>query len=299
MMILLLFGVVMTTLTIFSQESLSQVINPPELVNEFMENEYTIKEFYYPFSRDCDEYGRQFQIFLNDEILVKSRIWQFMGMWNFCYNTRQNSPECYFKDINGDSKDEVIFGYASGGNDGREDTEIYSIDSTAAKRIAFFDGLEKCAGSIWINDLDNDSIGELIVNSRHYECWKAGCAGSRAPLLVWKWDGERYRMANKKLSEQILRVINKIDPDSVVGRFVASDDRISKGEYDPKDWDKYPLWLLGIMLDLIYVGEDVKADSVFEICWPDSILYKREFYIEAKTRVKLDPFWPEIVESDW
>jgi len=289
---------VVVILSIFSMESFPQVINPPELVREFKEKGYIVKELYYPFSPDCDEYGHQFEISLNGEILSKSRIWPFIDMWDFCYSSRRESPECYFRDITGDSINEVVFNYGSGGNNGCEDLQIYSIDSTASE-IAFFNGLEKGCGLYWLADLDNDAISEICTYSRHYECWKAGCAGSRAPLLVWKWDGERYRMANKKLSGRILRTINKVDPDSVVRQFRNTGDKIRKGEYDPEDWDKYPLWLLGIMLDLIYVGEDARADSVFEICWPDSIPYKSEFYIEATDRVNTDPFWPEIEESAW
>ncbi len=115
---------------------ISQKINPPKLVGEFEENGYTIKEIYYPFTPDCDEYGRQFEISLDGKILVKSRIWQFMGPWNFCDNHADKSPVCYFKDINGDSTIDIVFEYGSGGNDGCEDLEIYSIDSTAF-RIAF------------------------------------------------------------------------------------------------------------------------------------------------------------------
>jgi hypothetical protein len=276
----------------------AQVINPPKLISETEENGYTIKKLLYPFSRDCDEYGYQFQIAQDSIVLIESRIWPFMDMWDFCRNWRMKSPACHFKDINSDGIVEVMFNYRSGGNDGTEDLEIYSIDSTG-RRIAFFNGLENGCGLYWMKELDGDSIPEICTYSRHYECWKDGCAGSRAPVLAWKWDGGKYRMANWKLSDSILRIINKIDPDSVVIKYAFNNKRIIPGVYDPEDNDKYPLWLLGIMLDLIYAGQNAKADSVFNICWPDSLPYKDDFYIEAINRTRDDPFWQEIQDSDW
>ncbi|MCP4580903.1 MAG: hypothetical protein GY839_04750 [candidate division Zixibacteria bacterium] len=197
----------------------------------------------------------------------------------------------FLQDLNKDSKRELKVNIASGGSNGAEDVYIYSIDS-AVVLINALDGMNKVMPRF--RDIDRDSIPEIIFNDNLFLCWHTGCAGSPRPPLIWRWDGERYRLANFKYKDHILNGHNN-DPVELRKRISSYVETYSFR----KGYDPYPPALWKAMLQQIYAGNSNVADSIFNNFWPPELSDKNEFYLEFINHLHNGPYWEELQQSDW
>jgi hypothetical protein len=237
----------------------------------------------------------QIDIFLGNKKLMTSPAWNW-GPWfeGFC----QKPPPCFYKDITGDGIGEVIIWYPSGGNDGRGSSFIYTLNSaeSSAVMIGTFDGIEKGYDRICAEDLDGDSIPEVISYNRVWECWNIPCAGSFAPTLIWKWTGGEYRLANFKLDDYLINNrYYRVTDDTKK----AVDWWVKEAYKNPGYGQPYPPDVWMPVLEYIYAGRFREADSVFNALWPAELSEKEECYMELWQHVHSDPMWPELMKSDW
>ena len=121
-------------------------------------------------------------------------------------------------------------------------------------------------------DLDNDSIPEFMYYDNIFAHWK-DCYKCYLPPLIWRWDGEKYRLANYHYSDYILR------------------------DYDLSNLPCDQSWETLIML--YYAGKDEIADSLFEVCWPLKSSEKEAEYKAFKRQLGYGQFWTQLQESDW
>lgn len=242
----------------------------------------------------------EWSVYLCDKKLLTTMMWSpGLGFYNYYYNPDGSGQPCYFRDINNDGKGEIIFQANSGGNDGRASTIVYSLD-TAATKICELDGLNKGLGPAWLDDLDYDSIPELVTNDRHYECWPDGCAGSPAPYLVWKWDGNQYRLANFKLSNIILDKLLNLGPANFTKMINAIEQDTSKiRNFNPNDEYNYPVELISNMLNLCYDGRKAAVDSLLEFSWAKDDTTKSMFEKIYWKKVNSSYYWKDLQQSNW
>ncbi len=272
---------------LFAQTDTTRILRDSLIIDEFRIYEYEI-----PFEISAEFYGMQYDVLANDRGIIRTKIWPHIGIYPCSFG----SWPCTFDDVNGDGIRDIIFACLSGGNDAAEDIYIYSLDSTG-HLIASFEGLDK--GPWFPEDIDGDGIQEMIFHSKHYQCWRYGCSGSPAPYLVWKWDNERYKLSNLKLSDQILSKLYKIDPGDFIKEYISDENNVLKAPHDWKDDYGYPVELLRRMLTFIYSGRSDLADSMFNYHWPEYVPGKEEFYRDIADHVEIDPYWKKLQESDW
>ena len=236
-----------------------------------------------------DWHENEWEVYLCGKKLLTSFRW-YPGpiFYDFNYNPNGGNQQRYIQDINGDGKGEIIFEVYSGGNNGWESTYIYTIDTTATL-IGNFNGIDTGLNMLRMEDIDGDGIPELFFNDMNFDCWPEGCAGAPAPLLIWKWTGKQYKLANLKFSEYLLG--QKGWKDELKSRL---DDYILKPGYSP-----FPPVIADVMLEYIYAGKYAAADSAFYALWPNNLSDKDKYYKEIWGYAKASHFWPELQKSNW
>jgi len=264
-----------------------------KLVDSFdLGKQYTAKIYdYYNLSGKV-KLNEELKIFYGDKP-VSSTFSPIMKAFQFEPATKTTTA-VYLKDINKDGLDEIILiGHTEENGDCCNHISIHNLNGTNMKDIIRFESKE--ADSIFLKDLDNDLIPELFFQDANFVGWNAPAEQSPMPLLVWKWDGSTYDLANFKFADYLVKQAKANDLKKLKKQI---DTRVK--EYDPDDeYKKYPppmLW--GVMLDYIYAGQKATADSLFEQYWPKEIPGKQEFYNQFEKQYKSSIHWGMIEKSD-
>ena len=294
--LLYLAFIIIYSLLFFNYSSAQWVLDR-KLADSLIVDQYKAMHYYYPYNQNMDDmpYGYQYEIYMNGRKILSSLIWPFMGIYPCSFG----DTACTFTDINGDGIRDIIFSYLSGGNDGADTDDLRSLDSVGSE-IHYFDGLDSALGSLTLDDIDGDGLAAFCYIDLTYGCWPDGCAGSPVASLVWKWDDKSYRLANFKLGSVIIQKMCASQPDyipDIISYPRWPDTTIHR--FDANNGDSYPIEIVQWLLVLNYCGKFAKADSVFNIVWPDSVSGKQEFYRIFKAKMESSPHWKELQQSNW
>ncbi len=187
---------------------------------------------------------------------------------NLCSYDPQSSESCFLRDINADGFDEVLVAYFTGGANCCFGANLYSIDGSL--KLIF--RIEPNLREFELIDLENDQIPEFIFVDETFAHWK-DTYKVYLPRLIWRWDGEKYRLANFKFSDHILQDFDLTN---------------LKSEYF---WSK--------IITLYYAGKFELADSLFN-AWGSPIFSdKGTEYKLFKEQFEYGEYWQELLESDW
>ena len=270
-----------------------------EIIRQFADSlrdgDYLEMTYYVP-DQDTMLGGGQAEIYYQGKLLLTSDIWRFMRTYNFCHDSRNEASACFARDITGDSVPEVIFEYPSGGNNDANGFDIFSLFAKP-KHIASLRELDKSAG--WLQDIDGDSLPELIFYDIQFQCWHYGCSNSPGPPLVWKWNGTEYKLANFGLGDQILRELYNINADDYIKQYTTNEKNKYEKPFEPYKEDNYPVELLRVMLWFYYTGKGQYADSMVNYSLSNDMPLKKPFYDEIINKVHSCPYWPQLLKSDW
>jgi hypothetical protein len=220
-----------------------------------------------------------------------------VDIYNYCDNRQDTSKQSFLLDINKDGKNEIMIHEYTGGAHCCNLYTIYSLDSAA---MAIFDFNAEHTG-LYILDIDNDSLFELISGDCSFAYWQTSYAESPRPGLIWRWDNGKYRLANFHYSDYLLEEQKSEDG---IRELAYLKEAINTAKYNIKEykynWDYTefpPAKLWGIMLDYIYAGKSNVADSIFNALWPPEIAGKEEFYKDFRGALEHGPYWKELQES--
>jgi hypothetical protein len=249
----------------------------------------------YKVYEDENWWDHEVEIRLCDKVLLTSIKWfPSPALYNLSYGTKGDNGICYLRDINNDHKPEIIINVVGGGNNGWESNFIYTLD-TAATLIGNFDGNNTGLNALRMEDIDGDSIPELIFNDMNYGCWPEGCFGAPAPLLIWKWTGSKYKLSNIKFKTYLL----KQDYWCQGGNSTQAVNAWVSDFYKRSGYGEFPPVIADVMLEYIYMGENEEADSAFYSLWPEAVENKERYHKEIWDYAKNSPFWNELRNSDW
>ena len=278
---------------VLAGSSLGQVISSRTVERTFYFSGYQAILYKIQLEENWWEY--EWEVRLCDKNLLTSFRWYPAPEFhNFNYDPNGVRKPRYVEDINGDRKGELILSVISGGNNGWESSYIYTLD-TIATEIAVFNGLNSGLNGIHLLEIDQDTIPELVFNDMNYGCWPEGCFGAPAPLLIWKWDGNKYRLSNLKYKEYLLNKKGWKD----IGDLKSSIDSWVETFYKKPGYAAFPPLIAHVMIEFIYAGQYSKADSAFSSLWPGIVDGKERVHEEIWDRVRGSPFWQELQESDW
>jgi|WetSurMetagenome_2_1015567.scaffolds.fasta_scaffold17887_2 hypothetical protein len=242
----------------------------------------------------------EWEVYLCDKKLMTSFRW-YPGpvLYDFCHHADGSGTPCYLRDINNDKRGEFIVVAFSGGSGGNEAGFIYTLD-TIATEIGVFDGMDGALGPFGLEDIDGDTAMEVIMYDEHNNYWPYGNGSMASICLVWKWDGNKYRLANFKMANQILRNVNHLNPDSLsylLEKIKNNPDKINN--FNPAIETNWPPELMELMLAFIYTNKTPLAEKACEYSWVEGDttrkIYERLFW----DHVKSGPHWDELQKSDW
>jgi len=227
-------------------------------------------------------------IFKGDEPVFKTGDYQ-IELYNF---SADSARPVYTKDMDGDGIDEFILHCNGGGQQCCNEVRVFGLyDEPILK-----DSVYNWSPRLKLKDIDNDGIPEINCSENHFRGWKAHPAESPVLSLIWKWDGEKYRLANFKFGEYLLNRRSKWR-----SKGIPLPDSLEGLRYDPDsdEPDFPPVALWGRMLKYIYAGQATRADSIFNEYWPDEIPGKKEFYRDFKAYLQRSGHWQQLQDSDW
>jgi hypothetical protein len=191
------------------------------------------------------------------------------GGWisNLCAYDTSKLENCNIRDINGDGLEDILVSIYTGGANCCFGANLYSLDDSI--RLIF--EIESNLRPFDLADLEKDHIPEFIVRDETFAHWKDTYRWY-LPILIWRWDGDKYRLANFRFPDYVLQEY---------GAFTPCDD----------------LW--GSAISLSYAGRIAEADSIFLHCWPDSIPGKMGEFRAFKKELEGGKYWQELQQSDW
>ncbi len=291
--VFLILSIVLAFRSLPAQEITPEMAEYRKVLFTLTDGDYRLVRYFIPYDNTdiYEDYGDYYELFYRDKIILTSILYPKLSICNYDFFCGCDSAVQFLKDITGDGKPELTFYSASGGSNGAENVYIYSID-TAAVLIGKFDGFNKSSASFI--DIDGDNIPEMICCDIRFQGWNCGCSNAPCPTLVWKWDGDKYRLANFKFKDYILLDLNTDSKhlDECLAWYIR--DFPNSTKYAP-----YPTCLWRAMLDLIYAGESDAADSLFDKYWPSDLVDKDSFYKEFTDHLHSGSFWEELQNSDW
>ncbi len=228
--------------------------------------------------------GMVFQILKEGKEIFKKEVKDKFSFIANLDGKNKNLPE-FGQDINGDGKKDFVLQLKSEKNSCSNIFAIYSMEDNF-KQLAELKGL---ADDIKFQDLDGDSIPELIANDCTFLNWWGSFGENFAPQVILKLKYGEY-----KLAENLMR---KSPP---------SDNEINKIIKDNKN--SFITYIWKYMLDLIYTGNGELAWSFYERVewnseWEEGILENKEGkkisdkyeFLEAfKEHLTTSPYWEDL-----
>lgn len=131
---------------------------------------------------------------------------------------------------------------------------------------------------------DTDNGSRLMA----YDWWDIE-SGARAiaPEVALVWKGNRFCLDEKAMREKA--------PDEAEINELMKQFKL-EGKHQMANWPSVELD--GLLVDLIYSGEEKQAKRVLEQCWPKSVAGKRRHWDEIMNRVKKSPYYSEICKAN-
>ncbi len=216
-------------------------------------------------------------------------------LYDFAKDTPGSKGPVYSKDINHNGIDEIIvFGNTGLGNCCSH-ASIHALEDKIARDVGQLD--IKYSNDFSFKDLDKDSIPEIIFKDPTFGEWKAPLEKSPMPLTIWEWHDGRYRLANYRFSDYLLKEITKADLKKLDKQMKQWAEKDYKA--DPELYKNPPVKLWEVMLDYIYAGKYDTADSLFKAKWPEQIPGQKEFNGEFQRQLRSGEYWQDLEKSDF
>jgi hypothetical protein len=207
------------------------------------------------------------------------------GFVNICGQYTAEKDTCYFSDINRDSVDETIVDIFTGGANCCFTMRVYALKDSLEELL----NLDAVVHGSDLVDIDNDSIPEFVTWDNRWAFWQSENTSWKAylPRIVWRWDGHKYKIANFRFSDYLIKLFN-LDSYKTPSK---DSSRIMDicGEIDM--WD--------FMINNYYAGRADLADSIFNACWPSQDTMKLKIFEEFQHRLRSSEYWPQVLESKW
>ncbi len=231
------------------------------------------------------------KIFICDKTILTSRVtspWLIFHFYPEFYGRVESHN--YFRpiyDINGDGKGEIILENKCQDRGCLPSTYVYTLDTNSTEILALNGG---DTGPIWLLDLDNDTYPELIFND----------AKNYRQYLAWKWDGSKYKLANFKLRNGLMKYFYHTDSISMANLIMDQrNNPIRMKDFSPEKISDHEKDVMYLMMLLIYTGDSQGAERLLDSFWMEGDNTKAEFDKAVWNWVKSSHWWKELQGSSW
>jgi hypothetical protein len=159
------------------------------------------------------------------------------------------------------------------------------------------------AGLQWLGDIDKDGRDEFLTQDDCFSYWNECYAGSPQPEVVLEYGKDdrvvvdptamkKVPPAQKELGIWAHELNIKIR--ELYMRCLRSTPRNQVENTMASNGENLPTEMWGVMLDLLYTGNEKEAWAFFNQCWPDNIPGKEDFKKEFLEQLETSPFWKEF-----
>jgi len=212
--------------------------------------------------------------------------YEWLTLYNFCFDLNDTTAKCFSKDINSDWADEIIIiGIGEGKN--AEMAVIYSL-ADSIKELARFEDIS----GFRLKDLDGDNIPELIFRDNSFTGMYVEGYGAPRPPVIWKWGEEGYQVANFKFSDYIISEFEKYHPlDSI-----KSYDQWQCEFGIPHCHDQYLRYLFQYTVTYFFAGQYRVAWNIIKEFVPESFPVRKHSRFSI-TNHTYSPYWDDIEQS--
>jgi hypothetical protein len=211
---------------------------------------------------------------------------------DFCQVLSYIKNDCYLQDINKDGYKELIIVYSTGGGSCCEGAGfLYSVRDNATLLLS----MEPTVVGFQITDIENDSIPEIISHDGVFNFFSYYNYREFSQPLIWRWDGNKYRIANARFAKYILNQLgpNQLPPES--DWYQLSDLQVTAHSSIAMPSESF--W--DMVFSYYMAGRPKEADSLFSAFWPPAVPDRDKYLQDIKSRINSDPYWPQILDSNW
>jgi len=201
-------------------------------------------------------------------------------------------------DINGDGKCEVLISSEST-QPRMRNTYIYSLDTTAAL-LMYVNGDSSGLSDMIVYDLDFDGFPEFIFFDMSAATRVDDYGWNPSGYLAWKWDGSKYRIANYKLRDSLMKIMYHTDSLSTynaVQNILNEPDTILS--FNPHDRSKHLKSILSALGFLVYTNHLREANMLIDSAPTTDIIAKKKFKREIWNIIEKSLYWKELQNSNW
>jgi hypothetical protein len=201
-------------------------------------------------------------------------------------------------DINGDGKCEVLIS-SEASSPRYRNIFLYSLDTTAVL-ILSVDGDSSGLSNMIVFDLNDDGFLEFIFFDMSAATRVNEYGWNPSGYLVWQWDGSKYRIANYKLRDRLMKVMYNTDSISTfiaVQKILNEPDSIKS--FNPRDKDKHLKSILSALGFLVYTNHMREANMLIDSAATTDIIAKRRFKQEIWEIIGKSLYWQDIQNSNW
>jgi hypothetical protein len=185
-------------------------------------------------------------------------------------------------DLNGNGIADLIISNHTGGAHCCATYYLFELDLDELRSLGVIHAAHGLQG---FKDIDGDGTVEIIVHDWSFAYWHASFAGSPAPRVILRWDGQAFVPSSE--------LMNKPPPPEA---HLAAEAKQVHDELARRQTfvDYTPLWWM--MLELIYSGHPQLGYEFLDRAWPEALAGKDEFRREFDQNLALSPYSPALAK---
>jgi len=148
-------------------------------------------------------------------------------------------------------------------------------------------------------DIDGDSIPELVHNDPSYNYFPSSFVGSSFPKVILRWDENTFKVAVDlmRIPTPDIRALEKKAID-VKNKWISNvTNRWNPSHSPANDWGYIPKEYFGTALDLMYGGHEELGWNFLGMAWPERFPFDHELFEEFLSEMASSPYWMELKEK--
>ena len=257
-----------------NQDLLDKFVPRGELWEEQAYGAYTIRTYY--------TYEGSFEILKDDHRVFG----QHGGRFSISSINRENTKVPLFPighDITGDGNPNVAIYEWTGGAHCCFNVFLFEIGDKFRQVAAVYgkDSIPR------FDDIDGDSIPEVVIHDCTYAYWPQSFASSPAPRVILRWDGKSYRVARDMMRQ----------PRPSIQDLKTKADEIRKKWGQGYNRSSIPVELWGYALELMYAGHEDLGWQFIKMGWSEKFPLDSDLLEELRSLMASSPYWQQLQKA--
>lgn len=256
------------------QYLLDKFVPRGELLGEQTFDVYTIRTYFMNEG--------SFEILKTDKRIFGQHGGRF-SIGGFAWENNKSFPFPIGYDVTGDGNPNVAIYEYTGGAHCCSNVFLFEIGDRF-RQVASIYGKDSIPR---FEDIDGDSIPEVVIHDWTYAYWPQSFASSPAPRVILHWDGNTYAVACDlmRLSRPSMQDM-KTQAAEIKKKWVREYNRWS-----------IPVELWGYALELMYGGHEDLGWQFIKMGWPEKFPLDSDLMEDLRLLMSSSPYWQQLQKS--